>query len=90
MFNWRIAKRNDGSTEANERSIYGKLSTYVGDAKKMNEDLHLARLVQEGLLPERMNNEHIHLLGRIFRPHNCLAICILAASSPPYVCFYRD
>ncbi|KIQ94309.1 Phosphoserine phosphatase rsbP [Anoxybacillus thermarum] len=31
--------------------------------KKMNEDLHLARLVQEGLLPERMNNEHIHFVG---------------------------
>ncbi len=31
--------------------------------KKMNEDLHLARLVQEGLLPEPLNNEHIHFVG---------------------------
>lgn len=29
----------------------------------MNEDLHLARLVQEGLLSEPLNNEHIHLIG---------------------------
>ncbi|WP_297990543.1 fused response regulator/phosphatase [Anoxybacillus sp.] len=31
--------------------------------KKMNEDLRVARLVQEGLLPEPMNNEDVHFIG---------------------------